>query len=193
MCDKTVAWNFIRRFEGIEPGFYQDNQGYVTFGCGNHTALSQAIVLDWETQGREATAKEVERDFVEVREAPGGHAASWYRGYTRCRLSDKSIRKLFDDRIDEFETQLSGMFPGYGSLPDNVKLALLDMIFNLGAATLTTSFPTFCKAIKLGDYRLAADNCHRKNSDPDVVKWDPSNLHERRQCEVRDLLLSRAV
>ena len=190
MVNLDVAWEFIRHYEGCESAFYQDSSGYVTYGCGNHALLSQAILLRWETQGRDATDTEVESDYKAVRAAPGGHVASWYRGYSRCRLGPDSIRKLFNDRVEEFTVSLRGCFPGYESMPPQVQLALLDMAFNLGIGKLLKDFPTFVKAIKLGHYDLAAKECHRQNPDPSVEKWDAISLHEQRQCKVRDMLLS---
>ena len=188
--NNDVAWNFIRRYEGSEPAFYQDVHGIMTYGCGNHALLSQAILLRWEVDGRDATDAEVESDYKRVRAAPGGHTAPWYRGYSRCRLDDSSIRKLFNDRIDEFTISLRGVFPGFESLPEDVQLACTDMAFNLGVGTLLQKFPTFVKAIKLGAYDIAAKECHRANPDTSIEKWDPSNLHEQRQIAVRDMLLS---
>lgn len=86
-------------------------------------------------------------------------------------MKDADINLQRDKHITSFYTELSGIYTksnGYPNdfdqLPKNVQLALFDMIFNLGATKIVSSFPNFNKALKAGDWKKAANESNR----PDV-------------------------
>jgi GH24 family phage-related lysozyme (muramidase) len=70
------------------------------------------------------------------------HIASFYGSLTRAYCKANGYPKDFD------------------ALPQNVQLALFDMIFNLGPTGLT-KFTQFNKSIKDGNWKNAATQCER--------------------------------
>lgn len=75
-------------------------------------------------------------------------------------LNDRGITKeealfMLDNDIKYFTSQLQKELPYFDSLPDNVKMVLLDMAFNLGISGLLT-FKKTLAAIERGDYKSAS-------------------------------------
>ncbi|MDF4742558.1 hypothetical protein P3545_06470 [Vibrio parahaemolyticus] len=60
--------------------------------------------------------------------------------------------------IQSFEKELKVIYgdDAFTSYPDNVKLALFDMIFNLGMPKLKDTYPKFNGHIRNGNYQQAA-------------------------------------
>lgn len=86
-------------------------------------------------------------------------------------MKDTDINIQRTAHINTFYKELVNMYKkskGYttdfDSFPDKVQIALLDMIFNLGATTLRTTFTKFNTAIKSEKWDDAAKQCNR----PDV-------------------------
>ena len=86
-------------------------------------------------------------------------------------IKDSDINLQRDKHINSFYNELTTLYKksnGYtddfDKLHNNVQLALFDMIFNLGASKIISSFPRFNKALKAGDWKKAATESNR----PDV-------------------------
>ena len=63
---------------------------------------------------------------------------------------------------EEFEEGLQSNFQEYGSYPDEIRLGLIDMAFNLGNAGLVDKFPIFTKAARVKDWATCANECRRE-------------------------------
>jgi hypothetical protein len=73
--------------------------------------------------------------------------------------------------LEGFEADLRKQLPHYDSLPDCVKLALLDMIYNLGPAGLFKDFPHLMAAIETSAWAQAAAHCMRRGPSPARNAW----------------------
>ena len=111
--------------------------------------------------GNPATAAEIRQDYQSVEQQPRGRVASFYKQFTKLDLPEDAIDKLLDKRVDEFEAGLRGDFSDYDSYPDEAKLGLMDMVFNLGNTGLIHKFPTFTRAARTKDWRTCAQEYRR--------------------------------
>ncbi len=64
--------------------------------------------------------------------------------------------------LEGFEGYLRDHVGGYDELPDGVKLALLDMVYNLGPGKLFQEYPKLLAAVAEGDWAKAAGACLRR-------------------------------
>ncbi len=87
--------------------------------------------------------------------------ASFYKQFTKLDLPELAINALLDKRIEGFEAGLRSDFADYDSYPNNAKLGLMDMVFNLGNAGLVNKFPTFTKTAREKDWATCAKECER--------------------------------
>ena len=73
----------------------------------------------------------------------------------------QSIDSLLRNVLSGFESELRKALDGYDGFPDSVKLALLDMAYNLGPAGLLHGYPRMIHAVEAGNWAQAAANCER--------------------------------
>lgn len=169
---KTLAVN-LERYEGRVPHLYLDRRGHVTVGVGHHVQNRNEMArLTMMTGGagvpmQAATLKQKQDEFDTIAKLPANREAGLYEKHTKLMMRDQDIDGLLHEHIDSFYGSLAGTYckaKGYpndfDALPQNVQLALFDMIFNLGVTGLT-KFAQFNKSIKDGDWKKAATQCTR--------------------------------
>lgn len=172
----------LKEGEGSIPWMYLDTVGKVTVGVGNmlpNAAAAQALPFE-EADGRAANAGVIADAFQDVSAQPKGRPAGAYESVTSIRLSEQGIDDLLDQRIDEFESGLRQLFPGFDSYPDPARMGILDMAFNLGLNGLQTKFPTFTRCARNKDWNCCANQCRR------------TGIQESRNVETRQLFLAAA-
>ncbi len=76
-------------------------------------------------------------------------------------ISEDEAMYLLENDIKRCENELREIFPNFDSLPENIKIALIDMDFNLGKPRFLT-FKKLIQAVKEGDFKKAAQEA--KNS-----------------------------
>lgn len=108
-----------------------------------------------------ATASEISEDFDSVSKQPAAMRASFYRGHVKLSLADDKIDRLTEQHIDSFHGELRVIYRSFDQYPSSVRLALFDMIFNLGATRLRTGWPSLNKAIAKEDWVAAAAESRR--------------------------------
>lgn len=185
----------IERHEGRVNHFYLDSVGKATIGIGHYVASEAAAaelplfiprMFGWWLRKATTEEKQAEYQFVLLNGPESFHRykASYYKQFTRLIMLDDDIERLLLKHIGSFYKELCQLFhPQKGfrlhfdDFPDEVQMALFDMIFNLGMTNLRTAWPKFNGAIKVGDWKTAAaESCRRQVS--------PARNHY-----VRDLLL----
>lgn len=157
--------SMIKEGEGSISHMYLDTCGFVTVAVGQllrTIEAAQELAFVHRETGELATQEEIAQDFESVRQQPAGQIASSYKRFTKLGLPEPAINSLLDIRIEEFEAGLLADFPEYDSYPDETKLGLMDMVFNLGNAGLVNKFPTFTKAAREKDWATCAKECHRQ-------------------------------
>ena len=152
------------RNEGAISHMYLDSKGYVTVGVG-HLLKSvgdaqKVAFLDNKTK-KKATADEIKIDYENVKKQPKNRVASFYKSHTKLFLDRLTIDTLTNEHIDKFYNDLKIIYPNFDSYPEEVRLALFDLIFNVGKEGLRSTWPTFNAAIKAKDWKKAADNSSR--------------------------------
>jgi len=150
-----TQWDFTAPFEGVVPHLYKCTAGVVTWGVGFTGGILAARRLPWSPQGQ------LDLDWIEVESLPAGKLPSFYRARTSARLSDAAMRAEFQHHVQDFEQRLIKNHPRYLTYPHLVRIALLDMAFNLGVGGLL-KFKKLLAACERGDWDEAAVQCVRR-------------------------------
>jgi GH24 family phage-related lysozyme (muramidase) len=152
----------LEEFEGSIPWMYRDAAGNVLVGVGLVLPdATTATRLGFTVNGRAATAKEIIMEFRRVDALPMGRPALFYRGADRPELPQDEIDSLLLTVLVGFDAELRTAFADYDGFPDSVKMALLDMGYNLGPAGLLDGYPRMIGAVVAGAWAQAAANCER--------------------------------
>jgi GH24 family phage-related lysozyme (muramidase) len=142
---------------------YRDTVGKVTVGIGLMLPDAKAAeALPFVVGTRAATPEEIAAEYARVDAMPMGRASTFYKTPTSLVLTQQTIDAKLSSVLAGFEADLRGQFPHYDALPDGIKMALLDMIYNLGAAGLFKGFPHLVTAIQTGAWQQAAEHCIRR-------------------------------
>lgn len=164
-ADKTTLRKKLHDYEGTIAHMYLDSKGYVTVGIGHlikSVADAQSLPFVDPNTGKKATSIEIKADYDNVKKQTKDRRAAYYKKYTKLILTQSDIDKLTNDHIDAFYKELKKIYTDFDKYPLEVRLALFDMIFNLGMTNLKNTWPNFNKAIKAKDWQKAADNSKRK-------------------------------
>jgi GH24 family phage-related lysozyme (muramidase) len=172
--------------EGKTDFLYLCTASQVTTGIGKVLATPEAALrVAWLEDGAKAGEARIRADWQAIRGiSPAGTKqnakAESFAPKTRIRLAPGEAERLLAEHLAENERALRARFAEYDSLPRDVRLALLDMIYNLGEGGLTGKFPSFCEAIAAKDWARAAAECERRG------------IGDARNAWVKGLLLGAA-
>ena len=162
----------IKEFEGSIPWMYLDTVGKVTVGVGLMLSnASAALALPFAASGGPATLDAIGREFSRVSAMKKGQLARFYLGKENLQLSADAIDAKLRENLEGFEGYLRSHIAGYDELPDSAKLALLDMIYNLGPGRLFAEYPRLIAAIERGDWKSAASASQRRGPSPARNAW----------------------
>jgi GH24 family phage-related lysozyme (muramidase) len=161
----------LKEFEGCVPWMYRDTVGKVTVGVGLMLPDSKAAeALPFVVGARAATPEEIAAEYARVDVMAMGRGSAFYKTPTSLVLTQETIDARLSSVLAGFEVDLRSQFHHYDALPDGVKMALLDMIYNLGPAGLFKGFPHLVAAIQTGAWTQAAEHCIRRG--PSVARND---------------------
>jgi GH24 family phage-related lysozyme (muramidase) len=162
----------LKEFEGCVPWMYRDTVGKVTVGVGLMLpSASAAEALPFVLDGRAATTAEIAAEFARIDAMTMGRLPAFYRAATSLELSEETIDAKLSAVLQGFEADLRTQIPHYDGLPDGVKMALLDMIYNLGPAGLFHGFPHLMAAVESGSWAQAAACCMRRGPSAERNAW----------------------
>lgn len=140
----TKIRNDLDRWETPVLWMYLDSEGLVTVGCGtmlSDAASAKAIKFFHDKTLLPASAIEIEAAWKHLRlgaqtqkaAAPGKkYSALHYKSETDLRITLRVSSQLRDRHVEADYQQLRQIYPSFESFPENAKLALFDMIYNLG-------------------------------------------------------------
>lgn len=152
----------LKQFEGCVPWMYRDTVGKVTVGVGLMLPdAAAAETLPFLQDGHSATPAQIHADFQRVMLLPEGKPAAFYRSTISPELPPPAIDARLRIVLQTFEQHLRARLPHYDSFPDGAKLALLDMIYNLGPGELFSGYPHLLAAVEQGQWAQAAAQCLR--------------------------------
>lgn len=178
---KSELCSTLGNYEGRVNHLYLDTKGKVTVGIGhlviNSSAMQPLRLFSVRNGIRHALATSLEKrsEYDRVVRLPWGlrYSAASFKRHTTLIMDDPDIDALADKHIDSFYRELRTLYTvgrgypaNFDSFPHSVKLALFDMIFNVGATKLTNLFPRFNAAIKLEDWQGAAAEANRPDVSP---------------------------
>jgi GH24 family phage-related lysozyme (muramidase) len=162
----------LKEFEGCVPWMYRDTVGKVTVGVGLMLpAAAAAQALPFVVDTRAATLEEIAAEYARVDAMAMGRASSFYKIPGSLELTQQTIDAKLSSVLAGFEADLKTEFPHYDALPHGVKMALLDMIYNLGPAGLFKGFPHLVAAVQTGAWAQAAEHCLRRGPGPARNNW----------------------
>jgi GH24 family phage-related lysozyme (muramidase) len=159
--DQSLAQ--LKSFEGCVPWMYRDTVGRVTVGVGLMLPnAAAACALPFQTaEGAATTAEQIAAEFARVEALPMGKLPSFYRAAESLVLPESVIDAKLSAVLTGFEATLRAHLAGYDALPDGVKMALLDMAYNLGPEGLLKGYPKMIHAVETGAWAEAAAECAR--------------------------------
>jgi GH24 family phage-related lysozyme (muramidase) len=162
----------LKEFEGCVPWMYRDTVGKVTVGVGLMLPDTEAAQnLPFFMGTRAATPQEIAAEFARVDAMALGRPSSFYKATGSLELTQQVIDAKLTGVLQQFESHLQAQIPRYDALPDTVKMALLDMIYNLGPAGLFKGFPHLIAAVETSAWTQAAANCMRHGPSPERNAW----------------------
>jgi GH24 family phage-related lysozyme (muramidase) len=151
---------------------YRDTVGKVTVGVGLMLPDPKAAeALPFVLGTRAATPQEIAAEYARVNAMPMGRSSAFYKIPASLVLTQQTIDAKLTAVLAGFEADLRSRFPHYDALPDGIKMALLDMIYNLGPAGLFKGFPHLVAAIQTGAWAQAAEHCTRRGPGPARNDW----------------------
>ncbi len=165
----------IAIFEGSVAWMYVDTVGKVTVGVGLMLPdVAAAQALPFLAAGQAASAAQIATDFHRVGAMAMGHLANFYKTPTCLQLDEATIQQKLESVLAGFEVKLRAKWPNYDQFPDEAKMALLDMAYNLGPDGLLKGFPTLVRSVTAGDWKAAAAECQRRGPAPSRNDWTKS-------------------
>jgi GH24 family phage-related lysozyme (muramidase) len=167
-------------FEGAIPWMYLDTRGNVTVGVGLIVPDAAAAErLPFMLGSRAATVAEIAAEFARVEAMPMGRPALFYRQDDGMVLEKTEIDFLLRSVLEGFEGELREKITGYEGFPDGVKLALLDMAYNLGPVGLLHDYPMLIAAVEAGNWSRASAHCFRHGPGASRNQWTQNMFLER--------------
>jgi GH24 family phage-related lysozyme (muramidase) len=186
--EQSVALLKTPPFENCIPWLYRDTRGNVTVGVGKMIP-SQAALLDLDLvhpfqcaappyaespdgPGR-ATMPQMVADWNRLQALPYGqeYKAGSYKALSSVYLLDADSSALLMEVVTANDAELAPKLPCYAGLPDCVKVALLDMAYNLGCAGLLDGYPKMLAAAAIGDWITMAAQCRRGGIPEERNAW----------------------
>ena len=179
--EKTTLRQKLETYEGCVEHMYLDTKGFVTVGVGHLLSTltnAQSLAFIVQKDSKAATKDQIKTDYDTVKKQTKGLLSSTYKKHTKLKLKKTDIDKLTNKHIDTFEGELKKVYgaEAFAAYPSEVRLALFDMIFNLGMTNLKSKFPTFNKYIKAKNWSEGAKESNR------------SDVSDARNKYVKDLL-----
>lgn len=104
---------------------------------------------------------EARHDYLTLRVLPAGKPSGYYERFMIARMPLEGMRSVFDQRVAAFEAQLLEIFDGI-VIPPPARLALVDMLYNMGTKRFRIGFPRLQAAVRAGDWEGVARESHRQ-------------------------------
>ena len=179
---RQAIGNDLDRWEGFFAWMYLDSVGLVTVGYGTMlpNADAAASIPFTHVKGLGATSAEVRAGYETVHKgsqaqkaaaAKEKYGAKHYEKITDLRITRQTGARLRDSHVDADYKSLTNIYANFDDFPDAAKIALFDMIYNLGPgagrsrkhrATGLRAYVTMNNAIASGDWATAAQHCRRR-------------------------------
>jgi GH24 family phage-related lysozyme (muramidase) len=165
----------LRQFEDAIPYMYLDTVSTVTVGIG--TALFSVNDVDsnnfiYAQTHLPASLKDkraawnVVQSVSHPRGTRSNYPSEHFEKLTSIVINTAEQDRLLDKKLEHFYKDLVRIYPGFDSMPENAKIALFDMIYNLGPGHLEYKFVQFTKAVRARKWATAAIQSYRPQVQP---------------------------
>jgi len=163
-AEKQKIRKKLEEYEGFIDHIYRDSKGLATVAVGHMMPNVQAAqqLTFYTAKGTRATPAEIKVDYELVMKQPANRLAGFYKRFTVLKMKSSDADLLTNKHIESFYKELKKIYADYDKFPSDAKLALMDLIFNVGMPNLKNSWPTMNAAIKAKDWAKAAANSNRK-------------------------------
>lgn len=145
--------------EGREKWMYLDSNRFITIGVGHALFTSSDAVrlpMRVSATGQSATRQQALYAWTALKYQQGDNPVKFHKSLF-MEESDIDGLLLFD--VNRLYPELIHTFPSFESYPEPARLALYDMVFNLGSFR---KFVHFTPAVLAEDWDTAARECVRK-------------------------------
>lgn len=163
----------LEEYEGRVPFMYLDTKGNVTVGIGHLLATAEhakALPFISKVTAQPADSQQITDEFnlVKSQFLSRNQGIKRFKAITMLCISNATIDELTEKYITSFTRDLISIYGSHFflTIPDPVKLALYDMIFNLGMWGLKNEWPKFNRHIINRDWKSAAVECQRNEVPP---------------------------
>jgi len=160
-------------FETAVPWMYLDTRGLVTAGIGRmlpDAAAAQALAF-LHPDGTPAPPDAIQAEFERVRTLAPAQSFHVYRSPTSPTLAADTMTAMLEAVITANDSILRGRLTDYDGFPNPAKLALLDMIYNLGENRLFSEYPLLLAAVNNQHWLVASQQCHRNGPNQQRNDW----------------------
>ncbi len=167
----------LKKFEGCVPWMYRDAAGEVAVGVGLKLPNeATACGLPFVVGPAPANMDQIAAEFVRVSVLLPGKPPAYYKRATSPELPREFLDEQLGLVLAELEAILQEKLPNYDKLPDEAKMVLLDMGYDLGSAILLTEYPQMLDAIEIGSWSQAAALCERPHAGSARNAWARQEL-----------------
>jgi GH24 family phage-related lysozyme (muramidase) len=151
----------IRFWEGTVRWMYLDEPGLVTVGVGQMLPnVNAAQLLPFLIGGQTATAEQIAADYERVKAMRPAQLPPFYCCSSAVTLADGEINLLLLRTVKAIDLELEHAFVRYAQWPTGVKLATIDMVYNLGLSGFR-EYTHLNAALEIQDWTRAAKECGR--------------------------------
>ena len=203
------AQEMLKDFEGVSPWMYQDIKGLITVGRGiliKKVETAQEEPFIWqrdETQedrkmgyssgqaqaslrkkGDRASRIDIKMDYKRVEKLKQGIDFHEYKAATCLELKKNYMKERFQKAYHSHLGELKKWLPKFEDYPKPAKLALINMVYNLGLPKLE-GFTKMKTAIELGDWATAGKECIYNSGTPKL--WGRNSFNQKKFIEAHAL------
>jgi len=206
---KGAFESHVKKFEGLSRYPYLDSRGYITIGYGFNVHQFEVFVkLDLRTPDVNGVTASYEikkrahgrltdrrNEILEkAKEKPDSDPykskpfqkleAKKYEDLTDVEMTDETADAMLRKLIDKFEEQLKNILSEFECFPLPAKLALMDMIFNLGKGKFL-QFQRLIDAARKRDWATAGEESRRRGVSDDRNRETKSLFDEAAEIEAK--------
>lgn len=181
------AYAFVESHEGFREYPYADPNEFLTTGYGFLIDSEEAFKaypfrLDSQTGPLATDAQKLEgyealRKFIEDKRLERGLVgkkeklrlpATYYKPVTRLRANEAEATVRFHATVRSFVSELRRIFPDFDCFPTPAKIALTDMIYQIGGSKFEAGrWPKLFAAVRSRNWLEAGRESNRPDAQPD--------------------------
>jgi hypothetical protein len=160
----------ITHFDHPIAWMHLDKSGNVCVGTHHRLAdaqMAQELPFHRWTAAS-ATRDEIAHEYERIKKMRPGYTPTAYHSEHSLLLNKAAMAKLLRDTLVSCAVVLSASFPDFDQYPDAVKVALLDMCYDVSVPYLSSRL---CEAVGKQNWALASTLCRRDDASTERNNW----------------------